>query len=72
MTRETILKKVGKRVATLRKEKGISQSELARLCEKDRQSIHSFEKGEFNATILYLSEIAKALKVKISELIDFE
>jgi DNA-binding XRE family transcriptional regulator len=72
MKREVLLKKVGKQVTALREKAGISQSELARLCQKDRQSIHAFEKGEYNASLVYLMEIAKALNVKLSELVDIE
>jgi putative transcriptional regulator len=69
MKREILLKKVGKRAASLREKAGLSQSELARLCQKDRQSIHAFEKGEYNASLVYLSEIATALNVAVSELV---
>ena len=72
MTKEIFLKKLGGHVATLRKEKGISQSELARLCEKDRQSIYKLENGDFNASLYYLSEIAKGLNVTLSELVNIE
>jgi transcriptional regulator with XRE-family HTH domain len=72
MTKATLLKKLGERVASLRKKQGLTQSDLARLAGKDRQSIYKVEKGTFNATIFYISEIAKALKVKISELTDID
>jgi transcriptional regulator with XRE-family HTH domain len=72
MKREVLLKKVGKRAAALREKAGISQSELARLCQKDRQSIHAFEKGEYNASLVYLSEIAIALNITLADLVDFD
>lgn len=72
MTKEALLKKIGKKVVSLREKQGISSSELARLCGKDRQSIHKFENGEFNASVYYLSEIATALKISLSEITDID
>jgi transcriptional regulator with XRE-family HTH domain len=72
MTKEVLLKKIGKHVVTLREKQGISQSDLARLCGKDRQGIHRFENGDFNPSIFYLSEIAKALNVTLSELVNIQ
>jgi putative transcriptional regulator len=72
MTKEFLLRNIGRRVVALREAKGITQSELARLSGKDRQSIHKFENGEFNASVFYLSEIAQALQVKLPDLLSFE
>jgi transcriptional regulator with XRE-family HTH domain len=72
MTKEALLKKLGKKVVSLREKQGISSSELARLCGKDRQNIHKFENGEFNPSIYYLSEIATALKISLSEITDVD
>ena len=52
-------------------EKKLSQSDLARLTDKDRQSIHRLEKGEINPSIFYLSEVADAFKIPVSELLKF-
>lgn len=72
MTKAALLKKLGERIVTLREQQGLSQAELGRLAGKDRQSINKVEKGEFNPTIFYLSEIAKALKVKLIELTNLD
>lgn len=72
MSKTALLKKIGERIAAMREKQGLSQSDLARLAGKDRQSIYKVEKGQFNATIFYLSELAKALQVKLSELTDIE
>ncbi len=72
MTKEAFLKKLGKRIVAVRTEKGITQSELARLCGKDRGSIYKVEIGEFNPSIFYLTQLANALKVKLSELVDVD
>jgi len=72
MTKEAFLKKLGKRIVSVRTQQNISQSELARLCGKDRGSIYKVEEGVFNPSIFYLLQLAKALKVKLSELVDVE
>ncbi len=71
MEKSVLLKKLGKRITSLRTEKKLSQSDLARLTDKDRQSIHRLEKGEINPSIFYLSEVADALKMKLTDLFDF-
>jgi len=63
---------LGAHVKKLREAKNISQSELARLTFKDRQSIHRFEKGKVNPSVLFLTEIAKALEIPMKKLFDFE
>jgi len=66
------LKHLGKRIAMLREKCGLSQADLALECEKDRQSIHRLEKGGVNPSIYYLLQIAKALNVSLSELLDYK
>jgi transcriptional regulator with XRE-family HTH domain len=68
--KEQIQKKIGQRVIDLRSQKGWSQSDLARACNKDRQAIEKIENGKVNPTIFSLFEIAKALQVPISALVD--
>jgi putative transcriptional regulator len=61
--------KLGKRIVQVRKEKGVSQAELARLCFKDKQSIQRVEAGLSIPTVFYLSELADALEIHASELL---
>lgn len=72
MTKDTFLKKLGKNIARLREEAGISQTDLALRCDKDKQSLNRLEKGRINPSAYYLSEIATELKVPLSELFVFE
>jgi transcriptional regulator with XRE-family HTH domain len=72
MTKATLLKRIGEQIAALRQEQGLSQSDLARLAGKDRQSIHKVEKGQMNASVFYLSEIATALKTTIADIVNIE
>lgn len=66
------LQKIGQRIKELRLSKGLSQSELANLCGKDRQSYQRVELGRINPTIWYLQHIATALDVELKDLLDIE
>ncbi|KQO25049.1 transcriptional regulator [Flavobacterium sp. Leaf82] len=72
MTRDILKNKIGKRIIQLREEKGWSQSDLARACNKDRQSIEKLENAKVNATIYTLFEVANALEITLSKLLDFK
>ena len=72
MNKETFLKKLGKNIARLREDAGLSQTELALRCDKDRQSLNRLEKGRINPSIYYLSQIAEELKTPVKSLLDFE
>ncbi|WBV58819.1 helix-turn-helix transcriptional regulator [Chryseobacterium daecheongense] len=70
MTRDTLKKELGKRIIELREQKGWSQADLARACNKDRQAIEKLENGKVNPTLYTLLEVANALEVSLSELVD--
>jgi putative transcriptional regulator len=64
--------KLGKRIEQLRKKKGLEQTELAAILNgKDKQFINRYEKQGANPTAYILVQIAKALDVKLDELINF-
>jgi putative transcriptional regulator len=65
-------KKIGNRIVELREKQGLSQSDLARACGKDRQAIEKLENGKVNPTLYTLYEIAKALEVSLTTLIDIK
>ncbi len=71
MTKDQLKKELGKRIVELREKKGWSQSDLARACSKDRQSIEKLENGKVNPTLYTLLEVANALGVSVSKLVDF-
>lgn len=71
MTRDKLKKELGKRIVELREKKGWSQSDLARACNKDRQAIEKLENGKVNPTLYTLLEVANALEVTLSKLVDF-
>lgn len=72
MTKEMLLKKVGKNVARLREKAGLNQSELALRCDKDKQSLNRLEKGRINPSVFYLHQIASELNLSLKELLDFD
>ena len=56
------------RVRELREDRGLSQSELARLTGVTRQTIVAIERGDYNPTIKLCVEICKALGKTLDEL----
>lgn len=72
MTKEIFLKKLGKNVARLREEAGLSQAELALRCDKDRQNLNRLEKGRINPSVFFLLQLAEELKIPVKEFLDFE
>jgi len=71
ITHKHILRKFGQKLQRIRKSKGISQEDLAADLSLHRNYIGMIERGERNPTIRTLYKIAKALKVKSSELLPF-
>lgn len=71
MTREKLKKRIGERIVELRTQKGWSQSDLARACNKDRQAIEKLESGKVNPTLFTLLEVANALEISLSKVVDF-
>lgn len=53
-----------------RKEKGLSQEELAKASDIAVNSIRSYEQGKSNATLENISRLAKALEITIGQLCD--
>lgn len=63
--------KLGKRIEQLRREKGLSQIELAAMIDKDKQVINRYEKQGANPTAFIMKLIATSLEVTVDELLDF-
>lgn len=62
----------GKSVQTLRKEKGLTQEDLAEEVGVDRSYMGFIERGEKNPTLDKVQKIADALDVDASELFYFD
>ena len=71
ITHRDVLQRFGTQLQKVRKEKRISQEELADLLSMHRTYIGMIEWGERNPTIRTLYKIAKALKVKAGDLLPF-
>ncbi len=60
------------RIAALRKERRISQAELAEAVSVTRQTIISLESGRYNASLLLAHKIAKYFDTTIEDIFLFE
>lgn len=67
-SREKILVKFGERVRFFRKQKGLSQEQLAFKADLHRTYIGMIERAEKNITLINIEKIAIALDVSITEL----
>jgi transcriptional regulator with XRE-family HTH domain len=68
-TKRNILISFGEKVREIRKEKGLSQEELAHKANLHRTYIGMIERAEKNITLVNIEKIANALEVDINELI---
>jgi transcriptional regulator with XRE-family HTH domain len=66
-----IKKRFGKKVKTLRIEKGWSQEKLALTADLDRTYVPSIEAGRRNVSIVVIEKLAKALNVDLTEILNF-
>lgn len=60
------------RIAQLRKERQLSQAELAEAVEVTRQTIISLENGRYNASLLLAHKIARYFGLAIEDIFLFE
>ena len=68
--KDELLFKIGQSVRYLRQKEGISQEELAFRANLNLNSIRTLERGLNNVKIKTLYSIAKALNVKIEEILN--
>ncbi len=71
-SKQNILIKFGERVREIRKEKGLSQEELAHKADLHRTYIGMIERAEKNITLLNIEKIANALEVSIDKLLEID
>ena len=60
------------RISELRRERGLSQAELADAVDVTRQTIISLENGRYNASLLLAHRIAEFFGTTIEEVFLFE
>lgn len=58
----------GRQVRKLREERGLSQEQLADLCELDRTYVGGVERGERNVSLINIIRISRGLEVEAKEL----
>ena len=63
---------IGNRIRELRTEADLSQEKLAFASDLDRTYIGSVERGERNISVINLRKIAKALKIRVSFILNVE
>ena len=68
MGRLAVCRKFGKRVRLLRRQKGLSQEELADLAGIHRTYMGKIERGESNPPLYTIHNISKALNSSLTEL----
>ena len=68
MKKEIYLKKLGRRIAYLRKEKGFSQDRLYLEGEMSRGTIHKIETGRVDPRVSTLLKISNVLKISMKEI----
>lgn len=71
ITHKSILRNFGQKMQKVRQDKDITQEGLASILSMHRTYIGLIERGERNPTIRTLYKIAKALKVKSSDILPF-
>jgi len=65
-------KKIGERIRDLRESKGISQQNLAAICNFEKANLSRLEAGRTNPTVSTLNKISQALKISLSEIVDVD
>ena len=63
---------IGKRIREIRKERGLSQTQLAELLEKSLRTIQKYESGEIEISIVMINNIADKLNMPPSYFIGYE
>jgi transcriptional regulator with XRE-family HTH domain len=64
----SVTEKFGQQIKTLRKERGLSQEDLAELTGLDRTYISGIERGLRNVALRNIEALARALGVSIADL----
>ncbi len=63
-------KKLGENMKKIRLAKGMTQGDICRKLELDRAYISNIESGNKNPTLSTITNIARALGVSVSELVE--
>lgn len=66
-----LLERFGRRVQEERAKRGISQERLGELAHVHRTYVGMIERAEKNITLTNMEKIARALGMRVSDLVDF-
>lgn len=72
VSEQEFLKKLGAKIAKLRKERGFSQLDICAEIEMEKSNLSSIENGRQNVTSLYLYKIAQAIGVEVKDFFEYE
>lgn len=70
MESEEVLKSLGLRIRSLRKERGLTQIELAYRCNMEPSNLNRIEAGRTNPTVRSLTLVANGLGLKLINLFE--
>lgn len=65
-----MLRDVGRRIAELRSDRGLTQERLAELVDVSTRYLQRVERGGASASLLFLARVAEALDAKMPELFE--
>jgi len=63
---------IGAKVKSLRESKGMTQIQVADLCDYEKTTVSRIEAGRTNITVKTLYKLSHALDVQMKELVDIE
>jgi len=66
-----VIENLGRRIREIRIQKGVSQQELAHMCNLELSQINRIELGKINTSVSHIFLIAEKLKVKPVDLLNF-
>jgi len=69
---DEIVLKIGQNIRAIRLQRGLSQEQLANLCDIELSQINRIELGKINTSVSHLFLIAATLQVTPAELVTFE
>ncbi|MBQ4280134.1 MAG: helix-turn-helix transcriptional regulator [Rikenellaceae bacterium] len=72
MNEQQLFLAIGERIRSVRMQKNMNQQDLAARCNFEKSNMSRIEAGRTNLTVRSLDRIARALDVKIRDLVDVE
>ena len=68
-TEKQYLIKLGNTIRTTRKSKGLTQQNIAALCDSEKANLSRIEAGKTNSTVITLKKIADVLQIPVADLV---